>query len=386
MIKNRKYLIYVAIVFSIVIGLVFTAVILRFELKEYVPDSKQADKMTVYVHPIQSLDSHTKDTTGLNSEKQTKNINTPELINEFLSRQKLPSCGFDQITYDNAARDIQEYLKSLANSSNETESRMYALFGFSSSEASQRVSLIRQHLKRFPNDKVVARRLLLECSIASKSELCPEQEVSQILTILPDNAAYWQDVANYYAGIEDDSKFEESLSLALQSNSYDETFVSELLEFVTFLDQAQVADFPEIVFHASGYAAAVPWALANINKRCLNDINPGYISDMCFQLGRDMEQRGKQLLTTQIGIQIQIKIAKKNGQENLVHYLSAKASAMDQAASIANYEVIGHAAYDRELFSVWQNVLQSSGELASLNAVQKEIFNKLKDPNYVLCQ
>lgn len=297
----------------------------------------------------------------------------------------IPPCTIEQLYNDEAQTYIENSLRHLKHATSQDELGLYILFGFESTDELARIRKLRQHLDKFPTDKIINRRLLLECSVNAHTELCTPTDIERILSVLPDNAAYWLDVANYFAGINDDVQFQASLKKALESNSYDETFVSEIVALVRFLDATQTHSFANVAAAAIGFEAAVVWAVDNTLDKCFADDINVELSDLCLQLGKDMENRSKHTLSKQTGIAIQTNIAKRKNNFELATQLEQHNLAISDEMKMKRESITPHALYDRDLFETWQLNTQMQGDVAAINTVEKVLLNKLQNPSYIPC-
>jgi len=312
-----------------------------------------------------------------------ENSNIPNFVEEKREIDFLgcvPDIVFDE---EKKQQNIEEYFKSLSNSSAQKDLFYHALFVKLEKEQN-RLDLIFDYINRFSADPFIAKNAINLCTF-TKDSRCTKEFVNNSAMFDKENSAIWLSAASYYANRGDDEGVLDSIIKLIQAPIFNERYGESAAIYALALESSSENNFSQNAMLGLATSSILP-SFGPITEWCKNNASDIEKSEACLALGQNIENRSKTMITHAIGLALQEIIFKSQNNNDLILELNQKRKILDtrdnQEAYFKTHIML---MLDERLTRSWLNNLDSIGEFETQKRAVKESNELYQQNENYLC-
>jgi len=239
-----------------------------------------------------------------------------------------------------------------------------------------------------PTDKIVYKLALAECFKNSHLPQCNDQLF--VLANLADknNASLLLDIASIFLRQGKDKEAQLTIEKAAKSNYYNSYYNEYTQRFQNIILDNTALGFNQSLVMSIGLSAALPFSLSSFIEFCKNNNENNYVlSDACGKVGILMENHSYTEISKAFGLALQEIHFKQTNSQKSLEAVQKRSDAFNKRHG-NSLELKGSELFlfDEKLARFWLNTAVNIGEKLAFEAVAKEVYLLLKNPDYNPCR
>lgn len=241
-----------------------------------------------------------------------------------------------------------------------------------------------------PRNELLLWNAMTLCAESGEEERCDGYNVPELATAaLGNNANFWFRLAAIRANADDMEGAFSALERSLAAPEYKEYFIEHVELFARGISAFNNAPYNERVVAAIGMTAALQAPELGLHQEC-NQQAPNSTDWLyvCIDIGRQMEVRGRTLLTEFLGLRLQQAMYEIAGDDRRARVAEARLKARRklQTQTTAQNNEIAVLTYDERVLEAYFDAWQADGERQALLFLQNETARLMRVPGYNPCK
>ena len=316
---------------------------------------------------------------------------TPELVE--LMKHGLPIEGCDErnsaLQPDRVGQDFQEIARKAADVLAQSDDPEYllaaALFDFNRDESAES-ELLSRALAQLPDHPVALWHRMQHCP----AESCDRDKIARAAVAAdPTNGMLWLEIASEHVEAGDWAEAERAMRRAISSSRFDTYFYDYTMLIERGLAASTDFTYPERVVTGIGVAAAVAIpAFGEVVTACASGDNDAVVwVPLCDELGRSMQKRSREVISTMIGWGYRRVAAERAGDTELAARLERESDAFVDRYTHRQIRVGASTLMENDA-TVLRNYLddfRAHGELGAIDRLVEVAERLRNDDTYDQC-
>lgn len=242
-------------------------------------------------------------------------------------------------------------------------------------------------LIEYKNNQLESPSLMLDiigrCSDREIS--CNDDLFAQAIELEGNNSALWLHLANYYFAEKNESMAFDAMNNAIKASEFNDYYYNDLALYMRTSKGLLDVHLSHRVIASIGIFAAKPLWISEMANFCLNNEHLSEQENfLCLEVGKLMEYNASLHIANVIGIQFQEKAYEREGNDELVASLNAKAKKGDNWSTLHNDSFV-LSTFDEGLFEYWLDSAINHGEYKAQQLLIEEAITLSKNQYYNPC-
>ena len=243
-------------------------------------------------------------------------------------------------------------------------------------------------LRLDPDNRIALWHQLQNC-VAGKMPCDPDTAEAAAIAADAGNGLVWLELARRQIREERWQDAEESLQRAAAAHRFDTYFIEHAVVVERGLAAASELSYPERMIAGIGVSAAIAIpAFGDVSRACSKDAEQARISvDVCTELGEQMAESSRELLTSMIGYAIWRNSEQRSGDEERARQIGAemdrvRASFFEEAKTSGAWALVEN---DVTVLQDYVDNFLAHGEIRAAKMLVQDARRLRTDPDYDQC-